>query len=93
MRSDKVFKGVVNQHECAMRIFKDMYSFKVKQDDILFYLRYTLSKHQSEQLADQNKVEALNKKIDKRQITIDKLTSELEIARSVTDLDINYDRE
>lgn len=93
MKNDKIFKDVVNQHECAMRIFKEGYSFKVKQEDILFYLRQVLSKHQSEQLADQNKVAALNKKIAKRQNTIDVLIEQLEITKSVTELDIGNDRE
>lgn len=86
---DKIFKGVVNQHECALRIFKGGYSFKVKQDDILFYMTYNLSKHQSEQLADQAKVAQLNKKIAKQQVKIESLLNQLEIAQSVTELDIS----
>lgn len=93
MKIDKVFKDVVNQHECAIRIFKDRYSFKVKQEDILFYIQASLTKYKGEQLTDQNKVTALNKKIDKRQTVIDDLTKQLEIAKSVTELDIGNDRE
>lgn len=89
MKSDKVFKDVINQHECAMRMFKDGYSFKTKQNDILYYLEASIRKHQSEQLSDENKVAALNKKIDKRQVLIDSLTSQLEISKSVTEEDIN----
>lgn len=93
MKSDKVFKDVVNQHECAKRVFREGYSFSTKQQDILRSLEMALRKQQSEQLADQNKVAALNKKIDKRQTLIDWRDCQLEIAKSVTELDIDYDRE
>jgi hypothetical protein len=76
-----------------MRMFKDSYRFKVKQDDILFYVRNSLSKYQAEQIADQKKVDSLNKKIAKRQPIIDQLANQLEITKSVTEEDINNDRE
>jgi len=93
MNREKIFKDIVNQHECAMRLFKDGYSFDTKQHDILFYIETSLRKYQAEQLADQNRVVALNKKMDKRQILIEGLISQLEISKSVTELDIGYDRE
>lgn len=93
MNTDKIFKDLINQHECAASLFKSGYSFDTKQRDILFHLEITLRKHRSEQLAEENKVAALNKKIDKRQTLIDSLASQLEIAKSITELDINYDRE
>lgn len=86
--SSKVFKAVVDQHQCAMRIFKENYKFETKQSDIVFYLDYSLRNKQSEQLADENRVATLNKKIAKRQILIDKLTEELEITKSVTKEDV-----
>lgn len=93
MKIDKIFDDLINQHECAVRLFKGSYSFNTKQRDILFHLETAIRKYQSEQLADRNKVDTLNKKIDKRQVLIDSLTSQLEIAESITELDINYDRE
>lgn len=93
MKSDKIFKGVVSQHECAIGLFKDGYSFDTKQKDILFHLEIALRKHQSEQLSDQNKVAVLNKKIDKRQVLIDDLINQLEISRDVTEGDIADARE
>lgn len=93
MNSDKIFKGVVNEHECALRMFKEAYSFDIKQQNILFYLETTLRKYQAEQLVDQNKMTALNKKIDKRQILIEGLIHKLEISKGVTELDIFNDRE
>jgi len=92
MNIDKVFKDVVNQHECAKRVFKESYSFSTKQQDILHGVEMVLRKHQSEQLTDQNKMAALSKKIDKRQTVIDDLTKQLEIVKSVTELDIGNDR-
>lgn len=93
MGKDEVIKDVINQHECAMKLFKDGYSFDTKQKDIVFYITTSLRKHQSEQLSDQNKVDILNKKIDKRQILIDDLINRLEISKSVTEMDVVNDRE
>ena len=93
MSDNKILKDVINQHESAMRVFKGCYSFDTKQKDILFYLETSLRKYQAEQLADQNKVAALSKKIDKRQVTIESLLNQLEITKSVTELDIGNDRE
>ena len=93
MKDEEIFQRVVREHQGAMRMFKDRYRFKAKQDDILFYLGSTLRKHQSEQLSDQKKVEALNKKIAKRQPIIDQLANQLEITKSVTESDIGYGRE
>lgn len=93
MKSDKVFNDVVRQHEAAVRMFKGGYSFDTKQRDILFHLEMSVRKHQSEQLADQNKVAALNKKIEKRQILIDELNTQLETSNMVTEEDITNDRE
>lgn len=91
--TDKIFKGVVNQHECAKRVFKDGYCFETKQKDVLFHIDYALRKHQSEQLADQNRVATLNKKMSKRQILIENLITQLEVSASVTELDVGYARE
>lgn len=93
MKDDEIFQRVVREHEGAMRMFKDRYRFKAKQDDILFYLGSTLSKHQAEQIADQKKVDLLNKNIAKRQPIIDQLANQLEITKSVTESDIGNDRE
>lgn len=93
MKDEEIFQRVVREHEGAMRMFKDRYRFKVKQDDILFYVGNSLGKHQAEQIADQRMVESLNKKIAKRQPIIDQLANQLEITKSVTELDINNDRE
>lgn len=93
MNIDKIFDDLINQHECAVRLFKGSYSFNTKQRDILFHLETAIRKYQSEQLADRNKVSTLNKKIDKRQVLIDSLTSQLEIAKSITELDIVNGRE
>lgn len=91
--TDKIFKDVVNQHECAKRGFKDGYCFETKQKDILFHIDYALRKHQSEQLADQNRVAILNKKMSKRQTLIENLITQLEVSASVTESDVGYDRE
>lgn len=93
MNTDKILMDLINQHESAVRLFKSSYSFDTKQKDILFHLEMALRKHRSEQLTDQNKVATLNKKMDKRQTVIDNITSQLEISKSLTELDINYDRE
>lgn len=93
MNSDKILKDMINQHACAMRMFKEGYSFDTKQQNILFYLETALRKYQAEQLVDQNKMVTLNKKMDKRQILIEELINQLEISKSVTELDIGYDRE
>lgn len=89
MKDEEIFQRVVSEHEGALMKFKDSYRFKVKQNDILYYLEAPLRKYLSEQLSDQNQVAALNKKIDKRQIKIDLLTNQLEISKSVTEEDIN----
>lgn len=89
MKDEEIFQRVVREHEGAMRMFKDRYRFKAKQDDILFYVGSSLSKHQAEQIADQKKVDSLNKKIAKRQPIIEKLINQLEITKSVTEEDIN----
>lgn len=93
MKDEEIFQRVVREHEGAMMMFKDRYRFKVKQDDILFYVRNSLSRHQAEQISDQKMVESLNKKIAKRQPIMDQLTNQLEITKSVTELDIGNDRE
>lgn len=89
MKDEEIFQRVVREHEGAMRMFKDSYRFKVKQDDIVFYVGSSLSKHQAEQIADQKKVDSLNKKIAKRQPIIDQLINQLEITKSVTEEDIS----
>lgn len=89
MKDEEIFQSVVREHEGAVRMFKDSYRFKVKQDDIVYYVRSSLNKHQAGQISDQMKVDALNKKIAKRQPIIDQLTNQLEITKSVTEEDIN----
>lgn len=89
MKDEEIFQRIVREHEGAMRMFKERYRFKAKQDDILFYVRNSLSRHQAEQIADQKKVDSLNKKIAKRQPIIDQLTNQLEITKSVTEEDVN----
>lgn len=89
----EIYKDVTNQHECAKRIFKDCYSFDIKQKDILFEVENTLRKYQAEQLVDQNKVAALNKKMDKRQVVIDNLLNRLEITKNLTEDEINKTNE
>lgn len=83
MNYDKVFNDAVNQHKAAMRKFTSGYSFDTKQKDILFNLEISIRKYQSEQLADQNKIDALNKKIYKRQTIIEDMSIQLEISKSV----------
>lgn len=92
MNYDKVFNDVVNQHEAAMRTFKSGYSFDTKQKDILFNLEISIRKYQAEQLVDQNKVDALNKKISKRQTLIEDMSIQLEISKSVKQEDMTNDR-
>lgn len=89
----KIVKDVIQQHLGAIGLFKDNYSFKVKQEDILFYLGNSVSKYQAEQIAAQKKVDTLNKKIAKLQPIIDTLNRQIEITKSVTEEDINRARD
>lgn len=88
MSKDKITLDVIRQHQNAQRMFKDTYSFKVKQNDILYYIESALRTAQAEQLIDQNKIEALNKAMSKRQTKIDSLINEIELVERVTEEDV-----
>jgi len=91
MKKVTTYEDLVNQHKSAMHMFGDNYSFKTKQNDILFDIRMKLTKELSQQIADQRIIDKLTKKVEKRQIVIDKITNEQEIAKSFTEEDLLID--
>lgn len=86
--SKKILNEILDQHKSALRGFKEHYCFETKQKDILFRLECSLRKCLSEQLADQNRVAALTKKMEKRQKEIDKWNAYLEVTKTVTKEDV-----
>ena len=90
-----IFENVVNQHRGAKRLFRERYSFKTKQWDIIFYIKNAIDFSEKKKSQALRKISKLQKEIQVLEdsvkdygVRLDGLKRELSVSESVTEDDI-----
>lgn len=90
-----IFESVINQHREAKRLFRENYSFKTKQWDIVFHIKNAIAFSEKKKSQALRKISKLEKEIQILEksakgygVRLDALVRELSVSESVTEDDV-----